>query len=408
MWSWTVAIRATAFALHFAAACVLAALLFACHTQNYTNTGYRMEVLDWQSWDQRGGNCSSAAQCTRQGVPWADDEQVRRHRWNPFALVSAFEFISSAFALFYLGFAGAKYWAVGWMLVGFCVYLAWFGSRGEDQWGEALAIAASYVFGAAVILSTDRWREELYAMYARYGQAQSRAAREVRVAAPAQRMVVMRIPRLRGGGAPEPDEPAGPAPRPRAVNPMRFGVVLRYLEYTATASLLYLAVLSVFSVGPPSWAFVAGFAGIFACNISGVPLHILHIIAAAEAAGRPRWHQSAAAVLGVGTWKEKWVAEIMMLEAAWFGLAVGITIVLYLGFGVLTNPAIPVYVLVGMWDVLVLYCSFGIAGTVFYAFDSLWEYMEPTLDVLSLAAKLPIAVAVGVAFLQEPGGGCGG
>ena len=95
-----------------------------------------------------------------------------------------------------------------------------------------------------------------------------------------------------------------------------------------------------------------------------------------------------------------------MLEAAWFGVAVGITIVVYLGFGVLTNPAIPVYVLVGMWDVIVLYCSFGIAGTVFYAFDDLWKYMEPTLDLLSLAAKLPIAVAVGVAFLQEPGGGC--
>ena len=405
MFSWAVAIRCTAFALHFAAACVLLGLLFGCHTQAYTNTGYHMLVLDWQAWNQRGGNCTSAVDCARRGVPWADDEPVPRHRWNPFALVTTFEFISSAFALFYLDFHGVRYWAVAWLLIGFVSYLTWFGSRGQDQWAEPLTIAVSYAFAATVILSADRWREELHSLYARYGQLYGRHAREVRVAASSQHTVTIRIPRLRGGGDPEPTDPTYGA-RPRIPDRRRFDVILRYLEYTATASLLYLAVLSVFSVGPPSWAFVTGFVGIFACNIAGVPLHILHIVVAGENMGRPQWHQSAAAVLGVGTWKERWVAELMMLEAAWFGVAVGITIVVYLGFGVLTNPAIPVYVLVGMWDVIVLYCSFGIAGTVFYAFDDLWKYMEPTLDLLSLAAKLPIAVAVGVAFLQEPGGGC--
>lgn len=41
-------VRVAAFALHATMAIVVAALLFSCHTQLYTNTGYHVIAVDWQ------------------------------------------------------------------------------------------------------------------------------------------------------------------------------------------------------------------------------------------------------------------------------------------------------------------------------------------------------------------------
>lgn len=42
------AVRVSAFVLHAAMTVVVASLLFACKAQHYTNTGYRVAVMDWQ------------------------------------------------------------------------------------------------------------------------------------------------------------------------------------------------------------------------------------------------------------------------------------------------------------------------------------------------------------------------
>ena len=249
------------------------------------------------------------------------------------------------------------------------------------------------------------------------------------------------------------DEDTQTAARLAALLRQRLGVLTRYGEYTVTASLLYVVVLSVFVVGPPSWAFVAGFVGISACNAMGLRLHLPHtelavgqrIWEAVDAGGeedRPapavrswysplltvpivcappgppsmgvppegprgaRWHHTAAALFGVGTWHEHRVSRLEMLKGAWAGLMVGVTIVIYFGQGYLFNTSIPAFVLVTLWNLVITYAAFGFVATFFYVYDQDWTWLEPALDVLSMAAKVSIAMSVCVAFLQMPVGSC--
>ena len=41
-------VRVSAFVMHATMAIVVSAVLFSCHTQTYTNTGYHVAVGDWQ------------------------------------------------------------------------------------------------------------------------------------------------------------------------------------------------------------------------------------------------------------------------------------------------------------------------------------------------------------------------
>lgn len=473
-------VRISAFGLHALMACIVAGLLFGCRTQLYTNSGYRTVALDWQDWRNRTGlqTCTSIQQCNRMAIPWAEDEILVRHRWNPYATVMTFEVISASFALFYLRELPrvprwfqlvAQYAPLGWNFAGFMVYLVWYSVRGQDNWCEPLAIAVSYGLAGVLLFWHDRWRAE-FEERALHGFAALLARRFYRCYVSG---FPWRIPlKAEPGGEEVLDTNGFPSQQEMTlILRRRLAVMLRYGEYTITASLLYLAVLSIFVVGPPSWAFVAGFTGIFACNASGLALHLLHtemavgeaisdlVIARAErdqpgqarpaarqcarwqspflrvpvlaSVARPglgappgaqpipdepdeapparpdrRWHQVAAAVLGVGTWHEHWVSKLALLEAAWFGLMVGISIVLYFGRGYLFNTNLPGFVVFVLWNLIVQYSAFGIAGTVFYAYDRQWVWMEQVLDVLSLAAKVPIAMSVCVAFLQMPGGSC--
>lgn len=405
-------------------------------------------------------------------TPWAEDEQLVRHRWNPYATVMAFEFISASFALFYLRDLRVpgerwqalwryltRYGPVVWNALGLGAYLIWYSARGQDNWCEPVAVLISYGLAALVLLLHDAWRAG-FEVKSLQGLAALLARRFYRCYVSG---FPWRIP-LRSDPGGEDILETNRLPSQQeisAVLRLRLAVLLRYAEYTITASLLYVAVLSIFVVGPPSWAFIAGYTGIFACNASGLALHLLHtelalgptvtesVIQRAEQEAQPqpsttrhqprwesrllrvpivasvarpvlgappdqngsqgpapRWHQVAAAVLGVGTWHEHWVAKLALLEAAWVGLMVGILIVLYFGREYLFNTSLPGFVVFVLWNLIVQYSAFGIAGTVFYAYDAAWPWMEPVLDILSLAAKVPIAISVAIAFLQMPGGAC--
>ena len=466
------AVRVTAFILHALMALVIVSLMFACRVQNYTNYGYHTIALDWQDLKNRSGSgtCNSSQQCNRVAFGWAEDEPLPKHGWNPYAMVATFEFISAAFALYDLReTAGAsaaarqfcRVFPQIWLLIGLILYLAWYFSRGSSNWCELLAVDAAYVAAGLVLAFHDNWRdrfeheclEGVAALYARrFYQCYVHG-------------VPWKIPlRAQPGDGSEPLLSDGLAEVSAALRG-RLGVLLRYAEYTITASFLYVGVLSIFVVGPPAGAFVAGFTGLFVCNAAGLALHVLHteialgpvvsgaIVEAAErdeaqeqqqeqqrvyessllrvpvvasvtrptrrlgvrpgdapapASRRdpPGWQHATAAVFGAGTWHEHWVSKLELLKAAWFGLAVGIFIVIYFGRGYMFNSALPAFVLVVLWNLLVQYSLFGIVGTVFYANDRLWPWMEPSLDMLSLAAKVPIASSVAIAFLQMPGGAC--
>jgi hypothetical protein len=473
------AVRIIAFALHALMAVVTVSLMFACRVQVYTNHGYHTIALDWQEWKNRtrSGACNSSQQCARHGVPWAEDEPLPQHGWNPYAMVATFEFISASFALYYLreteGAPEAlrlfcKRFPIAWNVIGAVIYYSWYGSRGASNCCEPLAVTAAYLAACAVLAAHDGWRERfeheclsgVAAMFARrFYQCYVHG-------------IPWRIP-LRASPGEEPLLPPqeGLAEVSAALRG-RLAVLLRYAEYTITASFLYVGVLSIFVVGPPSWAFIAGFTGIFVCNASGLALHVLHTEIAlgpvvsntiieggerGEAADQgarpaqryyessllrvpvvasiarpprrvvsmsalganpsdaivqpprappPTWRHATAAVFGAGTWHEHWVCKLELLKAAWFGLATGIFIVIYFARGYMFNSVIPAFVLVVLWNLLIQYSLFGIVGTVFYAYDRLWPWFEPALDVLSLAAKVPVAVSVAIAFLQMPGGAC--
>lgn len=386
----------------------------------------------------------------------------------------AFEFISASFALFYLRDLRvdpriqtpfryfARYFPLFWNAIGLCLYMGWYIARQQDNWCEPMAIAFSYVLSVVVLLFHDVWRAE-FEEHALHGLAALLARRFYQCYVSG---FPWRIPLKAGPNGEDVLETNGLMSQQEisVILRQRLAVLLRYAEYTITASLLYVAVLSIFVVGPPSWAFIAGFTGIFACNASGLVLHLLHtelalgpaimnavirhgehvqpdasqgptarqyarwespflrvpvvasvarpVLAAppenTEAPPRqePRWHETLSAVLGVGTWHEHWVSKLELLKAAWVGLMVGIVIVLYFGRGYLFNASLPGFVVFVLWNLIIQYSAFGIAGTVFYAYDKAWPWMEPVLDILSLAAKVPIAISVAIAFLQMPGGSC--
>ena len=190
----------------------------------------------------------------------------------------------------------------------------------------------------------------------------------------------------------------------------RLNTLLRYGEYCASAPLLFIAVLSVFALGPPSWTFILGFAGILLCNILGFPLHLLHV-GAREAPNEVLKGEGDSGnrllnFMGFGNWHDIAVAELEMLRASWLGLSVGLISIWCVGRTILFNASIPMFVLVVLWNMIFSYTMFGIAGTIFYLYDGLWKYMDTTYDILSIVAKIPIAVSICIGFLQMPGGGC--
>ena len=398
-------VRLTAFLLHLAFALGVLGVAFGCRVERFANWGYRSAPME--------GACAnaSAAECWRGGAGWADDEPVPHHGWNPYGLVLAFEWVSAAFALFYLRdrawLAGrGAYLAMAWLLAGAAVYMGFYFFRGAGNWCEPVAVGLSLSLAGAVLSRYDGWRDEFVRAVAE-GAAEAMSYRMHQ-----QNGILWRVPL----GA----EPAGAWDARRLE--ARLAVMLRYGEYCITAPLLYVAVLTLFVVGPPAWAFVAGYLGVFVCNCLGLALHLIHVEIqdAPEQGGNTegwavKWaHRrmgarpahTAAALLGVGTWREHWVARLAYLEGSWLGLLVGMMFVFYFGRPYLFNSAVPVVVLLSLWNLVLSYCLFGIVGTYFYVFDAKWPYMDPAFDVLSLAAKIPIAGAVCVAFLSMPGGGC--
>ena len=384
-----------------------------------------------------------------------------------------FEFISSAFALFYLRELAwappalrlvCRHAPTGWSLLGLLLYLCWFGARGQDNWCEVLAVLASHGLAVWALTCFDAWREEFEESALR-GLASAFARRFYMCYVSGY---PWRIPARVGAEDSVAEQNAFSHSAVEASLKQRLAVLLRYGEYTITASLLYVAVLSIFVVGPPSWAFVVGFAGIWTCNAMGLALHLMHtelavgpVISgeiinhadrerapAAQAPARPPvvcvspflaapivctitpsppaddrmpagqraedrapprpggWGRAAAAIFGVGTWHDHWVSRLEMLKGAWMGLMASILVIVYFGQGYLFNASMPAFVLFALWNLLLLYCAFGLVATLFYTFDQYWAWLDPALDVLSVCAKVPIAMSVCVAFTQMPGGSC--
>jgi hypothetical protein len=194
---------------------------------------------------------------------------------------------------------------------------------------------------------------------------------------------------------------------------LRLRGVLRYMEYCMTASLLYVAVLSMLVVGPPAWTYVAGFAAIFACNCIAIALHLKTLDMAcrsmhtkdAASNEHTRWH-FIQVILGQGKFSDGKVAKLSLLWDSWIGLFIGLYIIIWFASGVLFNTAIPAFAVFMIWWLLLNYSAFGIVATTIYMIDSWWVYMDLCMDILSVSAKIGITTSIALSFLQMPGAGC--
>ena len=466
-------VEIVAFILHFAAGLAVVGITYQCNSERFTNPGERMLPYDWAGWVARGGNatCNSTQACYRDAVPWADDEPLKNHAWNPYAMLMVFEFLSAGFALFYLREQTqgvlrqvCLYAPSCWFFVGFGLYIGWFVQGGQQQWQEVLVVFACFVASGAITLCFDGWREAtLNELRRALAPLLAKRFQQCYLHGVAWR-VPIRGPSMEAPGDGSMDQVVSQLSR-------RLEVILRYLEYCMSASLLFIAVLSLFVVGPPAWTFIVGFVSILMCNLFGACLQLVQIeltdeslaqpappgalsvqaggvdppalaqynvklhytpllkvpfqvaVTRRQAPGasleaddqapaipdpnRPRHAGHAMlAFIGAGTWHEHWVCKLLYMEGAWFGLANGMLLIFYLGQGYLTNTSMPTFVLIGLWNMIALYCMFGVVATYFYVDNRYWYWLEPSLDVLSLAAKLPIVMSLLIGFLQGPWGGC--
>lgn len=428
-------VKLTAFSLHAGAAIAIAIVLFVCDTKRFGQKTTKMQVFDWANWKKSGainGTCNSREQCYRDAVPWADDDYLHRYKFNPYVLVFVFEWISASFALFYLRDMTdwikiknlnllVTWLCVAWNALGLGVYFTWLVQRDSEGTAEMIVVFTSFGMAFLVHLFYESWKQNLLATL-RPSFLLGKAKYDVHML----HGRLWKVPVLGADSAPllqvkpEFHEIAD-----------RLDVVLRFEEYCVTASLLYLSVLFVFVVEPPVWMAVSGFVSIFACNAFGIPLQVMQIIldgyvSAQIPPARSQYNADAyvrgytnavwsssgriisglAGLFGIGKWKDYWVSKLYFLGGAWFGLLNGVFIILYVGRGYMFSSELPGFVIFALWNLIVTYSLFGIVGSYFYLVPNSWGKLDMALDILSLAAKLPIAVNICVAFLQMPGGGC--
>ena len=110
----------------------------------------------------------------------------------------------------------------------------------------------------------------------------------------------------------------------------------------------------------------------------------------------------------LGKWRSNWVAKLHYMQMSWYCLMVALGILIYLGRMVLATTLIPSYVLACLWILIIMYASFGIVASLFYGLlgDGSWVYMDLTLELLSLFAKVPIIIILAAGYLGTPGATC--
>ncbi len=410
------AVRFAALALHGAGAVAVLVLSFACRVTDFNQHGQITVMLPVGNLTD--GVCRGQAECFRASVPWMVEEPSPTFVLNAFPLIVAFEWISAAFALFYLRelFRPAHDAALIWLAVGFCLFTAWHGYWGVWSNFQLFVGLMAFLLSAAVIWAFDEWANATALSIANHYARQLPPGAESRLefsqlggrvwATPARVSGLLRL---------------GPAESASVLTALsgclvQLEVIARYAEYCLSAPLLYLAVFCLLVVDAPVWMYVTGFAMILVCNVFGMLLHMAVVLEGCQEAFVAR-HQPgggalpsptllsrALAILGLGTWRTPWVNKVFFMEGAWVGLAVGLGILGYAARGVLLNPDIPWFALAGVWNLLATFLLFGVIPSAMYLLRFRLDLLDVALDVLSVSAKFPEAVFVVAMYLSRPVG----
>jgi hypothetical protein len=203
--------------------------------------------------------------------------------------------------------------------------------------------------------------------------------------------------------------------------------VLRFLEYSMTASELYVAVLAVFVIDPPAYMSLGGYALIVLCNLYGAMMH--YSVATENVTGELRANLKAPRMGALIVYAPLHTEEVNILPRPWGSFIASnastmanswmvYTIAMCLLFyqqTFLFSKDPPVFVVFAGWSLIVFYTSFGVWATALYVLpQSYYGYagINPYtvlvlgLDVLSIGAKLSIVGALASGFVFQADGRC--
>jgi hypothetical protein len=429
------------FFIHFAAACIITfGVWFRCDPDLWVSKmsvdTYRVQPNSSGLWwyerhESDVARCSSqdaggSRVCFNVDLPLYE-KLPSNLGWHLFLLLGHFEWISTAFAFFYVKYPWSKYSA--WV----SIVIVWVGTlffmpfRGKVFVNEIFVIVLNMIVCTWVF-----W-------YYRDAHKRSGFAPDTQEPAPPSSITA----RLSGNGnlvADNLQQVQWPA--------------MRFAEYTITAAELYVAVLSVYVQDPPAFMTICGYILILLTNLYGLLLHyslvsdnvekvLVRLDAKQEYAPVTTFEMACARrpikvppfmlsanpepspdtsnqseFLRRYAWGSYIASNTSTLLNSWLAYLVAIGIIFYQQTFLFSSEP-PAFVVFAGWNLLVTYSSFGIWITFVYWFP---KFAEKTcrcvkdhetytlavkgLDILSLAAKIAIVGALSYGFVFQSEGRC--
>jgi len=336
-------------------------------------------------WVERCSNGTGALECFRHDLPLYE-ATPEGMGWHLFALLGHFEWVSAAFAFFYIRGGWARW--------------SWVISSAIAATGSALFLVSGrlYVNEVAIMIAALCGAVASFYLY-----------RDLNTGAQARRIT-------RGWDTDSLHCVQAP--------------VLRFLEYSITASELYVAVLSVFVIDPPAYMSLGGYALIAVCNLYGALIHysvatesVGQELGASLKAGRGlRLSVTYAPIHGAESraqvlprvWGSYIASDASTMANSWMVFAVAACLLFYQQtFLFSADP--PAFVVFAGWSLIVFYTSFGVWATAVYSVPAGWftggdwnpyAVLVLGLDVLSIGAKLSIVGALASGFVFQADGRC--
>lgn len=440
------------FFFHFAAACLITfGIWFRCDPDLWVS---RMRVdtyqvqhnssgLWWYDEEPTDGYKRLLAECSRpnatdSAVCFAADLPLYEREpanigWHLFALLGHFEWISSAFALFYIRHSWNKY---SWIASTFMVFMGtlfFMPYRGSLFINETLLFWANFFICAGVFygyrgVHSTSARIAPQPQQVEQSSPQAGAGEELRSLMMEARFKLSGIGNLQADSLRDVEMPA-----------------LRFCEYSISAAELWIAVLCVFVQDPPAFMTIGGYILILLTNLYGVLLHyslvsdqVKSVLASPSQAPPSQMLMTRVRMvlrvppqmLGAGftdtyreilkkhVWGSYIASNSSTLLNSWLVYIIAIALIFYQETLLFSSDA-PAFVVFAGWSLIVTYTSFGVWVTLVYWFPKYaskfcWFLSDKDafsvlvygLDVLSLAAKLSIVGSLSYGFVFRAEGRC--
>jgi hypothetical protein len=340
--------------------------------------------------------------------PWADDAEFSTHKWNPFALILVFEWITLAFAVCYM----VDWWWI-WKIVaqflnftGLILFSTWSGLAGKDYNCPALiATCLASFFATCAVMAVYSWRIEGIDGY-------KELKNKIQIQVTVMNNRIWQLPKKLSDWKQKPyalGEKTAYCEKIQSNKQNIIGyerrVFLRYIEYCITAPLLFVAILCMLVNDAPAWMFLNGYWLILICNLFGLLIHAQFAFEMTEPKSKTTsWFQWLTTLPMVLLYKDKrWVAY-SYLNMAWICLLVPTAGLLYLIRDYAMSGALPAVVQAMIILLLFSYSMFGIVPTIVYLTGLGWDRLHSYLDVLNLISKFPIPIIVMIGLYTSPAG----